>query len=318
MEVLLKSPLGRDFTLITASGVTFAVHSVMLVGGPKVLEDGVFSGGGGQEHSFVNLPAHHHPTLIDRLVTFLYTCKYWFDPSGSSEELKRSNFRFYNATHIPEDDPSSPAIKALVGVNKPICKLHVHFFMYALAEDLTYPALQEFAYDCLSSLLIAVRGLSANAMSDVVKAIFAPLGSPGRVCQDKDGVLQRLVVASFIAHVVKDWKDEVMQQFTDTLQGPDYTSFWTAYHEANKQFDVLIQGTKVAKDLGQKRTKAANERNAAMQLTGRGPGYNSGGARTMSRNNNHGGGIRKARKDKASTKSASQIAGSDEDVDMEL
>lgn len=42
MDVLLKTPLGRDFLIMTEVGVGFRVHAVMLVGGPKVLENAAF------------------------------------------------------------------------------------------------------------------------------------------------------------------------------------------------------------------------------------------------------------------------------------
>jgi hypothetical protein len=42
---LLATPIGRDFTLITAAGVEFQVHSIMLIGGSKTLQEGLFPGG---------------------------------------------------------------------------------------------------------------------------------------------------------------------------------------------------------------------------------------------------------------------------------
>lgn len=64
MEALRKSPIGRDFALVssrlhtegfgseadrlvqmTAAGVEFKIHSLMVIGGSKMLEDGLFPGG---------------------------------------------------------------------------------------------------------------------------------------------------------------------------------------------------------------------------------------------------------------------------------
>jgi hypothetical protein len=42
---LLETPIGRDFNLITAAGVEFKIHSAMLIGGPKALQEGLFPGG---------------------------------------------------------------------------------------------------------------------------------------------------------------------------------------------------------------------------------------------------------------------------------
>jgi hypothetical protein len=44
-ELLLGTPIGRDFKLITAAGVEFQIHSIMLIGGSKVLQEGLFPGG---------------------------------------------------------------------------------------------------------------------------------------------------------------------------------------------------------------------------------------------------------------------------------
>ena len=45
VQFLLETPIGRDFNLITAAGVEFKVHSIMLIGGPKALQEGLFPGG---------------------------------------------------------------------------------------------------------------------------------------------------------------------------------------------------------------------------------------------------------------------------------
>lgn len=39
---LLKSPIGRDLSLLTATGVEFKVHPVIVVGGTKYLEEQLF------------------------------------------------------------------------------------------------------------------------------------------------------------------------------------------------------------------------------------------------------------------------------------
>jgi hypothetical protein len=39
--MLLKTPVGRDFTLIASGGVEFKVHSIMLLGGSKMLQGGL-------------------------------------------------------------------------------------------------------------------------------------------------------------------------------------------------------------------------------------------------------------------------------------
>ena len=44
-KYLLNTPLGRDFALVTTVGVEFKVHSMMLIGGPKMLQEGLYPGG---------------------------------------------------------------------------------------------------------------------------------------------------------------------------------------------------------------------------------------------------------------------------------
>jgi hypothetical protein len=45
LAFLLDTPVGRDFNLITAAGVEFKVHSMMLIGGSKFIQEGLFPGG---------------------------------------------------------------------------------------------------------------------------------------------------------------------------------------------------------------------------------------------------------------------------------
>jgi hypothetical protein len=177
MDGLLKTSVGRDFTLITTSSVLFKVHSAMLIGSPKVLEDGVFPGGvtQGRPPAVVNLPSHHHPILVARFVNFLYASDYQFDPTNTGDQLKPSNYKFYTATHIPADDPPTPAVTALMGVRK-----HVfHIFMHALADELAYSALKAFAYDALISLLIINCSMSTSALKTVGRACKGDRGAKG-------------------------------------------------------------------------------------------------------------------------------------------
>jgi hypothetical protein len=237
----------RNLTLIMVSGVLFSIHSVMLVGGPKVLEDYIFPGGATQEHppAVVNLPSHHHPVLVDCLVTFLYTSDYQFDQTNAGDELKPSNFQFHNATHIPADDPPSPAVKALVGIGEHI----FHLFMYALAEELDYGALKVSAYDALAALFVVRHQLSTPALKDAVEATFAPPGDAARICNDEDGVLQNLIAVSVIAHEANHWDYKHHQEFNNALQGPGYAPFWTAYNAIKEENDDIIKQGKSAKEL---------------------------------------------------------------------
>jgi hypothetical protein len=251
MQMLLKTPLGRDFTLVTAAGVLFKVHSTMLVRGPKALEDNIFPGRLAQQDSpaHVNLPAHHHPILVNRAVTFMYPSDYQFDPaSNASEELKPDKFSFYNATFVPADSPPSPAVAAMLVVRKHI----FHLCMYALAEELAYPALRASAYDVLTHLFVMRRGMSVSTLESAIEAAFAPPGDAARICKDEDGAIQNAIVASVIAHEAKNWSDKNCQDLAQLLQGDGYAPFWSAYNAAKAESDDLIKLEKIAKDLADK------------------------------------------------------------------
>jgi hypothetical protein len=322
--MLLKTPVGRDFTLVTAAGVLFKVHSTMLIGGPKALEDGIFPGGLTQQDppAHVNLPPHHHPILVDRAVTFLYTSDYQFDPiSNTSDELKPVNFSFYNATFVPADSPPSPAVAAMLGVRKHI----FHLCMYALAEELVYPALKASAYDVLTHLFVIRRGMSVLTLKSAIEAAFAPPGDAARICKDEDGAIQNAIVASVITHEAKNWSEKNRQEFVQLLQDPGYAPFWSAYNTAKAESDDLIKLGKLAKDLAEKRAKAAEERKAARKLA-RETGAALSSSVPIDGTPSKTAGIKKVRKRAAKQKSEAQTkakdaddeAGQDGDVEMEF
>ncbi|KAH7072987.1 hypothetical protein BKA63DRAFT_417094 [Paraphoma chrysanthemicola] len=254
-EALLKSPVGRDFALITASGVEFKIHSIMLIGGPKMLEDGLFPGGAlyPDPPTLVNFPPHFHPILVDRVVNFIYMSEYDFDPANKENvELKPENFNFYNATFIPPDASSSPTVTALMGIRNYIFHLHI----YALAESLSYPSVQLTAFSRLVSLLIKQRTLHPHDLIALVNATFAPPGTPNRICIDADSVLQTLVVTAVILHEAKDWSfiPEYMHKFTDALRAPEYAEFWNKYYVVKEENADVLKKSKAR--------RAAEERQA--------------------------------------------------------
>jgi len=318
LSVLLKSPIGRDFTLKTASGVLFSIHSVMLIGGPKILEEFVFPGAATQAHppTEVDLPSHYHPILIDRLVTFLYTSDYKFDPKGGdAQELKPGNFDFYTATHVPADNPPSAAVTALVGIRKHTYSL----LLFALAEELAYPALQTSAYDALIGSLLIRRHLSIDVLKDMVEATFAPLGDPARICKDEAGVLQNLVVASVIAHEARNWNEQNCKDWADSIQAPGYAPFWAAYNTAKTENEDLFKEAQVARETAVKRAKAVAEREAAMQLMANGASNdNPVPKRTRGINKTKRKSAVRGRKDKQDKARDANAGGSDADMDMEI
>jgi hypothetical protein len=99
-EYLLKTPLGRDFAVQISDGVEFKVHTTMILGHSKTLQEYIFPGEVSFTHSyrglelsfavankilqvpnpspptFVDLPPSFLPIVVDRLVNFLYRYNY--------------------------------------------------------------------------------------------------------------------------------------------------------------------------------------------------------------------------------------------------
>jgi hypothetical protein len=209
----------------------------------------------------VNLPAHFHPILVDRVVNFIYTSDYDFDPASKGIiELKSENFNFHNATFIPTDNPPSPAVTALVGIQNYMFHLH----MYALAEELNYDALKAVAHSKLVEMLVTRRGRLPCALKDVVDATFAPPGTAARVCKDDDAALQNFAVAAVLAHEAKDWEDKDCNAFTESLQAPEYAPFWSAHQAIKEENQDLIKADELVKQARkeaiERRRRAAEER----------------------------------------------------------
>ncbi|KAI4624924.1 uncharacterized protein J4E87_005405 [Alternaria ethzedia] len=264
VQFLLETPIGRDFNLITAAGVEFKVHSIMLIGGPKALQEGLFPGGATIPNppEFVNLPPHFHPILMDRIVNFIYTSDYLVVRDGS-KQLIQKNFKFYHATVIPDVNPPTAATTALVDIHDYTFHLH----MYALAEELDYDALKSAAHTKLVQLFITVRNETPSAIKDAINATFAPLGSPSRICKDEDSMLQQLVVAAVLAHEFKTWTEADQQVFSNDIQGPEYADFRNAYNMVKGANQDLIEIGDTARSLAAER-KAGMERRRAAKKAG--------------------------------------------------
>ncbi|KAF1945462.1 DUF396-domain-containing protein [Clathrospora elynae] len=175
--------------------------------------------------TFVSLPCHFHPILMDRVVKFIYTSDYEFGPSGI-RELKQKDSGFHTASLIPETDSPTAATNALVGIRD----YAFHLRMHALGEELDYDALKTASSAKLAHLLVILYLQFPSALKDAVDATFAPAEDAARICKDEDGALQQVVVAAVIAHEGKSWDDKQRKDFTDSLQAPEYAGFWNAYN----------------------------------------------------------------------------------------
>ncbi|KAB2101101.1 hypothetical protein AG0111_0g11084 [Alternaria gaisen] len=264
-ELLLDTPIGRDFTLITVAGVEFQVHSIMLIGGSKALQEGLFPGGAMSPNrpGCVNLPAHFHPILVDRIVNFIYTSDYRFLPGSEGGQLKQTTFKFYHATLIPNEIPPSPATVALVGIAEYAYHLHI----YALAEELDYNTLRSAAHAKLVELLV-FRSSNPEVLKEAIKTILAPTETAERICKDEDGALQQLVVAAVLAQEAKHWTEVQVTGFLDSIQDPAYEDFRKIYTTVKEDTGDLIKQAAIAKHLAAERKKGRERRKAANSKRG--------------------------------------------------
>jgi hypothetical protein len=215
--------------------------------------------------TLVNLPEHFHPILVDRMVKFIYTSNYKFDPTHKGNFLGQDNFKIYHATFIPAGTPPSSAVTALVGIPKHMFNLRI----YALAAELKYPHLKAFAFafDALVYSLLKQRGHSPKALKEVVDATFAPLDTEARLCKDEDGLLQNFAVVAVIGHEVHDTLGNKWQrEFTELLQEPAYEAFWSAYRTVKEESLDLFDERETEKKLTMHRKEARRARRAAAKV----------------------------------------------------
>jgi hypothetical protein len=76
--------------------------------------------------------------------------------------------------------------------------------MYALAEELDYPALKVTVFAKLATAFVIGHRRSSKSLKNLIDAVFPPLGSPARIYKDDNGALHDLVVAAVIAHDLLD------------------------------------------------------------------------------------------------------------------
>ncbi|KNG49126.1 ww domain-containing protein [Stemphylium lycopersici] len=276
-QFLLDTPIGRDFSLITAAGVEFQVHSALLVGGSKTLQEGLFPGG-------VNTPTYFIVSMpgtcaadddflirsackpsnsanirsVNPTPLAVYTSDYEFVPQPSTQ-LKQSNFKLYHATHIPDTNPPLPTTTALIGTRD--YEFHLH--MYALAEELDYPALKSVAHVKLVDTLIEQHKQTPTVVKEAIDSTFSPLDNAKRICKDEDGILQQVVVAAVIVHEARCWNMAQQAGFTESIAGSAYAGFRSAYDIAQEENKDLISYDQINRALMAERKWAGAHRQQA-------------------------------------------------------
>ncbi|CAA9962335.1 Erv26 multi-domain protein [Pyrenophora teres f. maculata] len=234
----------------------------------EVLQQGLFPGDVKylSQPEFLNLPAHFHPILIDRIVDFIYTSDYHFCPADDDvTKLKQKDFVFHHATLLPAVNANKSAMAAaLVGIRD----YEFHLRMYALAEELDWDALKSAAYAKLFGAVDAQYPRSTETLTELVKATFTPPGGAARMCKDEDGALQQLVVAAVLTHETKVWREDARKGFTDSVQGHEHDGFRKTYKAIMQANEDLLKVKDMVKELAAARQKVIDQRRKAKSVMG--------------------------------------------------
>ncbi|KAJ4344587.1 uncharacterized protein N0V89_012331 [Didymosphaeria variabile] len=257
LDSLLNTPTGRDFTINTAVGVVFKVHSIMLIGGPKALEHVAFPKENVPGENVVNLPDRFHPLLVDRLVSFIYTSSYAVD----ARAVKNTTLHHHAA--LP-----SGATPTSFGLSMDAAEFQV--CMYGIAEVLEYTALMTFAYSKLSSYFIFDRKAPEH-VGQLIKLVFGPVNSLSRKCKDEVGALKGLGIAAVLVHEKKHWSGHEMDEFRDLLANELGQDAWKEYRACYKHIkdanQVLLVEPKSAPNMHGYATRQATKVQGIGSLT---------------------------------------------------
>ena len=135
--------------------------------------------------------------------------------------------------------------------------------MYALAEELDYPAQKSAAHVKLVDILVTRHIHNLAVVKEAIDSTFSPLGNENRICKDEDGFLQQAVVAAVIAHEAEWWCVAQQAEFIESIQGPEYAVFRSAYDVVHKENKDLIDEDEVIKALTAERMKTEAHRRKA-------------------------------------------------------
>lgn len=143
-----------------------------------------------------------------------------------------------------------------------------HLRMYALAEELDWDALKSASHAKLFDAVIANNQRCTITLTELVKATFAPPGDAARTCKDEDGALQQLAVAAVLTHEAKTWQEDARKIFEDSVQGPRYAGFRSAYDTIKRENRDLIEFAGTAKGLVLVRKRVVDQRRDSRPVVG--------------------------------------------------
>jgi len=197
----------------------------------------------------VDLPATFHPVLMDRVVEFIYT--------GTYAEHEFVELRLIqNATSFPGDSEA----KSFARPDLDGAKLHMH--MCAVAEELEFPSLYALAHSKMADLVVGCFVLPLP-LAELVGAAFAPRDSELRVCRDKEGWVQKLLVTAVLAQEARHWYEDDKKEFGRALVGDEYNVFWDMYDDVKADCVDLLERASDGKSKGKKKGKGKGKSGVA-------------------------------------------------------
>lgn len=83
-------------------------------------------------------------------------------------------------------------------------------------------------------------------------AAFAPRDSEPRVCQDKEGWRQKLLVTAVLVQEDRYWSEDHKKEFGRVLVGDEYNIFWDMYDVKADCVDLLERANDIKSNIKKK------------------------------------------------------------------
>ncbi|KAI4607833.1 hypothetical protein J4E83_009376 [Alternaria metachromatica] len=239
-QMALSKRLGCDFTLVVDE-VAFDVNSGFLIAGSEVLEGYAFPGGGTlntltRECEF-NAQVHS-PTMVDRLVEFIYTGTYKLDKGGRATML-------HHATKLPIGKTKASYPMKLEAAAE------FHLEMYKMGRDLRYHSLVAVAHSKMAEDMLWKSTVDVGIAKSLVNWIYGSaqrLHDTAEETNDTlgDDNLKELVVACILRHVhQKLWDGEEVEGFKQHVQA--YPALEVDWELAEEEYKELLRKRPEAK-----------------------------------------------------------------------
>ena len=253
----LSKRLGCDFTLVVDE-VAFDVNSGFLIAGSEVLEGYAFPSdvstrlvqmdrtnthGFQGTHSPLTRECEfnaqvHSPTMVDRLVEFIYTGTYRLDKGGRATML-------HHATKLPIGKTKASYPMKLEAAAE------FHLEMYKMGRDLRYHSLVAVAHSKMAEDMLWKSTVDVGIAKSLVNWIYGSaqrLHDTAEETNDTlgDDNLKELVVACILRHVhQKLWDEEEVGGFKHHVQA--YPALEVDWDLAEEEYKELLRKRPEAK-----------------------------------------------------------------------